>query len=767
MAWVRNRIVLLVLAYFGALGAVAVAERTVKITVRKSDAASQPATNGLRWKVATRPSTATQRAGTQPAQRSSLPPVVRRPAASRPAKAPPRGSAYAEPNNLYGAHLLVDDGLPGTRGQRHLVWAQHLVGRWGYAKTLFSGIDERTTGAAPGWEDYVRRCYAMELIPVIRLGGHWKDGAWIAPRYDKPGDYSAIAQAVRRVVEDLPRTDMCPLYIEVWNEPNLAVEWSGKPDAKEYADFFVQTAAAIRAIDDDRIRILNGGLATDPAWVELLCRANPEFVKSFDVWASHPYPHNRPPSLNHHDKTAPAGASQTIDAYLLELEVLRRHGRADVRVMITETGYDLGNSSFAVEGLPIIDEFNRADYMVRAFRDYWSKWPEVLAVMPFEFSNEAWERFDWVYPDSPIAEAGLPTHFHYQYAQVAGLAKPTDSRGAISGRLVIAKLGTPLSDARVTLYHEMRGATTDTLGGYILPRLKPGKYVVLADKPGFEAIQKKVAVVAGGNLVCDLVLEPEQTETLTGTVVSGDDGKPLSGVKISLEPGKLTATSDREGHYEFPACVPSQYTLRAVGRELLTYEGRLEVCINKRNQHNFAMGLDKAHSTENMISNAGFESGGGGAGKAGIGLGFEPLLPAEYREDAAAIAEKAAHGGRRAQQIRLHHAPVIRQITHYNTARAGRHYLAGAWVRVDTSDDRAEAWISLAACRNDGSVLEQVTVSPKRRVTPRSGAWTWLDVRLRAPAGSERISLNLHAQGLKGDAYFDDVHLSATNDGPN
>jgi len=62
----------------------------------------------------------------------------------------PANSSYALPNNFYGAHLLVDDGLPGTKGYNHLRWARHLVGRWGYAKTLVMGIDKNTRGPAQG-----------------------------------------------------------------------------------------------------------------------------------------------------------------------------------------------------------------------------------------------------------------------------------------------------------------------------------------------------------------------------------------------------------------------------------------------------------------------------------------------------------------------------------------------------------------------------------------------------------------------------------------
>lgn len=732
--------------------AVVQAERKVTVTVgRSSDAASRPAAGDGGQNL--------ERGGRRSRDRVIGPGGV---LAERASKRPPRGSAYAGPNNIYGAHLLVDDGLPGTKGHRHLQWARHLVGRWGYAKTLFGGIDANTKGAAPGWVDYVKRCYEFELIPVIRLAGHWTGNGWIAPQPDKPGDYSSMAEAVHRVVSDLPRSDLCPLYIEVWNEPNLPLEWSGKPNPQEYADFFVQVAEAIRDIGDDRIYILNGALSTDLSWVEKLCDANERFIDAFDVWSSHPYPHNRPPSINHHDKTAPPDAAHTIDSYLLETAILARRGRPGVPVMITETGYDLGNSAYAHEGHPIINEANRADYTVRAFRDHWSKWPEIIAVTPFEFSNEAWERFDWVYPASPTTEDGIPTQVHAQYAAVAALAKPTDRTGAVNGNVTVGKLGSPLEDVRVVVRHQLTGSASDLLGNYFLPDLRPGKYDIIADKPGFEEIEREVTVARGANTVLDLQLRPLETETLTGTVLSGDDGEPLEDVVLTLEPGGYEVKTDKRGRYEFEECVPTRYTLRATDRGRLTYDTPLQIELHKPNEHDFVLGDDKTRGRDNMMQNAGFEAGGGGAGKPEIALGYEPWPTASYRAGMCNLSERHAHTGRWSKEIEMRPDTLIRQITHYNTARPGTTYVAGAWVRTDTSDDDAAAWIGLTATRNDGSDVASASVPRGDRVTGRSERWQWLEVRLTAPEGAERLSVEMHAAGSRGSAYFDDLFLSPT-----
>lgn len=676
----------------------------------------------------------------------------------------PSGSSYALPNNYFGAHLLVGDGKPGSRGYRHLRWARHLVGRWGYAKTLFMNVDRQTQRPEPGWVDYINTCYQLELIPLIRLGGRMKNGQWLPPEPDAPGDYTSMAAAVRRVVEGFPRSDMCPLYIELWNEPNLNVEWAGRPNPKEYADFFVQAATAIRTIEDPRIRILNGGLATSPEWAEALCRANPEFIQSFDVWASHPYPQSHPPSVNFHDKTARPGTHLTIDSYLLELDVLRRLGRPDVRVMLTETGYDLGNSANA--SYPIIDEYNRADYIVRAFRDYWSKWPEVAAVFPFEFCNEGWERFDWVYPDSDMNEDGSPTRPHYQYTVVAALAKPTDTTGAINGTVTVAKLGSRLEGAKVSVHLQQMAALSDSMGNYFLPAMRPGKYRLFISKPGFAEVQQKVEVKRGENTVFDVALTAEELGSLHGVVRGGDDDKPLDHVEITLEPGEHSTTTDRRGRYEIKDVIPGRYTLKARAKGRHAYDARdVEVRADRESEHSFVLGERQAPDGENLLSNGGIEAGGGGGAKPGVALGFEPLRPPppEYRQGSTRISDRFVHTGRSSQEMDVRPDElIIRQITHYNTARPGTTYVAGAWVRIDTSDRDGQAWISLDATRNDGSVIHRI--ESKTRAAGRSREWIWLSASATAPAGAERLSLNLHTRGRSGSAWFDDVYLGVVKE---
>lgn len=355
----------------------------------------------------------------------------------------------ARTSSHYGIHTFVHDRCERNYIKYQLDKSLQLAGPNSYVKQLFYWITPQTTGPQSCWVDFVNEAYNRNLIPIVRLQGTHGGPYWNKPEPDAPGDYTSIAQAYRRVVEGLPRRDNRPLYVEIWNEPNLDIEWSGRPDPVEYAEFLVDVAAAIRAIGDPRIRILNGALSpggnyNNLAFIDGMATV-PGAMQAFDLWASHPYPGNHPPQYNIHDGTA-IYTDATIDSYKLELERLAAHGRTNVQVLLTETGYALGQNNFGFEGYPPISEENRADYIKRALRDYWAHWPEVLGVCPYELVDPKgdWWVWDFLYRDG--------TH-HWQYDSVAALDKtPVTAPGTlrIRFRATVAGSGTYYNSVSAT-----------------------------------------------------------------------------------------------------------------------------------------------------------------------------------------------------------------------------------------------------------------------------------------------------------------------------
>lgn len=332
-------------------------------------------------------------------------------------------------DNPYGIHTFVQDLCDEDYYiDFQLDKALELVGVGGHVKQLLYPVTASTTGPASCWVHFVNGAYDRRLVPLVRIQGEWAGDRWLKPQADGPGDYTTIAQAYKRLVEGLPCRDGHKLYVEIWNEPNLDVEWSsqsgpwGPADPYEYAHFMVDVAAAIRDLGDPRILILNGGLAPGGNYNNLDFIAAMASVdgamEAFDVWASHPYPTNHPPEYNIHDGTAQY-RDLTIDSYLLELEALASYGgRTGVEVMLTETGYALFDNTYGFEGYSTINESNRANYVKRAFRDYWLSWPEVVGVTPFELVDpySGTPYWDWLYPTTDIP--------HKQFEAVKALPKP-------------------------------------------------------------------------------------------------------------------------------------------------------------------------------------------------------------------------------------------------------------------------------------------------------------------------------------------------------
>jgi hypothetical protein len=325
-------------------------------------------------------------------------------------------AAGIQVHNPYGIHTMMHacQEAPGL----HLEGAKMLVGNGGYVKQLFYPIDSSTTGSSQCAINYVVEAYARNLIPILRLQGRF-NGVWQAPDPGPDGDYSEIAQAYANFVSGLPRRDTNPLYIEVWNEPDLWIEWSGAPNPVQYARFFMAVSQAIKQLGDARIRVINGALTPgNTAFLDQMLRV-PGFKDAFDVWSSHCYPYNHPDSYNNHNGSARYG-TYTIDCYTQELALINNYGRTNVKVMLTESGYELGNNTFGFEGFSPVNETNRAAYISGAFSTYWQNWPEVVAVTPFQLSDSSghWVNFDWVYPYSPYPK-------HPQFDAVAALPKPT------------------------------------------------------------------------------------------------------------------------------------------------------------------------------------------------------------------------------------------------------------------------------------------------------------------------------------------------------
>lgn len=426
--------------------------------------------------------------------------------------------ATAEERNVHGIKtVLPPDSTQQTAKQ--LGWVRAMVGSGGHVSQPFSPVGQASPTASDQAIAFVNQAYALGLDPIISLEGEFANGTACGPRglegWQPPvpdasnaprPSYRAEAAGFARFVAGLPKADGRTLYIQVWNEPNLDYMWGGAADPARYARFFVDVSKAIRELGDPRVKVLNAALAPEGdvdnlTFIERAIAADPDYLRAFDVWASHPYPHNQPPANNLHDGTALAGSRYTIDAYLLELDVLRRYGldTSKLQVVLTETGYELKDNWYPE--YPVVNEENRADYIRQAFDQYWSRWPEVLAVTPFELADThgSWRQYDWIWSSSGVDAQGLPTQPHLQYARML------PNVGIVRGRVTDDR-GKPLRGATVTTDTNGHRAVTLGDGSFILLAY-PGTYQLTASKSGYLSVGgSTVAVTNDGAAAADFAL---------------------------------------------------------------------------------------------------------------------------------------------------------------------------------------------------------------------------------------------------------------------
>ncbi len=442
-----------------------------------------------------------------------------------------RWSDLPAPSNRpgrYGIHTLVQDIMDLPHINAQLDWARALGGPGSYVKELLYPITPATAGPQQSWIDFVSAAYARDLIPVLRLQGVYSPEAvhWEKPPVDKDGSYRSIAAAFQQVVAGLPRRPGQPLYIEIWNEPNLDFEWGGASDPTEYARFFLAVSEAIRALKDPNVVIMNGALSPGGNhfhlnFLDAMFKAVPAAAYAFDVWASHPYAGNHPPDYNED--------YYSVRGYQWELTRLGRYRDVrNLKVMATEAGYALGNHDDP--RFPPIDEASRAAYTRKAFEDYWTKDDRLLAVMPFELSSpfNEWPAFDWVFSSSSTRGDGSPDRSHQVYDTVRDLPRqaptlvitfrlsaprsqgsyqptmevsiPTGTvslkaeavtvtdlkdAGVVSGRVILSGRGTA---AGATVSMGDQSVRTAADGSYQMAA-QPGSHILTITAPGYRTVQ--------------------------------------------------------------------------------------------------------------------------------------------------------------------------------------------------------------------------------------------------------------------------------------
>ena len=273
-------------------------------------------------------------------------------------------------------------------------------------------------GAARGVYDWTKTdrlmdqvdAYGLHIIARVGVQPAWAGGNF--PEIGPPDDYHDFADFVGALARRYQgRIDA----YQIWNEPNLAREWGGRPpDAVAYTRLLKLAYHAIKSVDG-RAYVISAGLAPTSRWDDV---AVPDtvFLQSmydagaapyFDLLGAHGAGYKAPPetppetvaqdpTLNHHDPSPPELRRIYCFRHVKDVRgVMVANGDADKRVALLEFGWTTDSRPGSPYAWHAVTSQQQADYLVRAYQYAKAHWQPWIAVMSLIYMPDAqWDAND-------------------------------------------------------------------------------------------------------------------------------------------------------------------------------------------------------------------------------------------------------------------------------------------------------------------------------------------------------------------------------------
>ena len=153
---------------------------------------------------------------------------------------------------------------------------------------------------------------------------------------------------------------------------------------------------------------------------------------------------------------------------------------------------------------------------------------------------------------------------------LAASIQPFGDLGVVSGTVIDGDTGAPLSGVSVTLSGAAQlSAVTDSSGSFLVDNLISGRYDIVLDLEGFQALSSSFQIQSGteiryGTLQMLRGSTPSPYATVTGRLTRADTGAPLAQVRIFVADVEKAVT-DAEGKYQITSISPGTVSLRAEG----------------------------------------------------------------------------------------------------------------------------------------------------------------------------------------------------------
>jgi hypothetical protein len=262
-------------------------------------------------------------------------------------------------------------------------------------------------GAGPGIYDWsysdrmMDQVDAHELNIIARVGvqPEWAGGDY--PDVGPPDDYQDFISFLSALVSRYQgRVDA----YQIWNEPNLAREWGGRPpNPAEYTEMLKMAYQTVKAIDPDAT-VISAGLAPTTRWDDV---AMPDTVfiqgmydagaaPHFDLLGAHGAgykvsPETSPdvvasdPALNNHDPSSEELKRIYCFRHIEDVRaVMLANGDGDKRIALLEFGWTTDPRAHSPYRWHAVTDGQQADYLVRAFQyasEHWRPWIAVMSLI--------------------------------------------------------------------------------------------------------------------------------------------------------------------------------------------------------------------------------------------------------------------------------------------------------------------------------------------------------------------------------------------------
>ncbi len=275
--------------------------------------------------------------------------------------------------------------------------------------------DRRNPGRTrDAWEKYdaiFAEAARLGLEPIVRIDRspdwarpqalampEWRAGFARNPNSTGPPDrYADYAEFLGRVAGRYRGTVR---FFQVWNEPNLAYEWSWQtPDPVRFAELLRLSAAALRQANPEAV-VLFPSLAptdgldstaplSDLAYLDRIYAAGA--APDFDILSAQAYGLGQPPDEHRYVRirrladwswTQPVDTRIDVSRLPLLREVMERNGDAGTPVWISEFGYNSAPEGVPNRTLwgPPVSEDQKAAFLVGQMERARREWPWVGAM---------------------------------------------------------------------------------------------------------------------------------------------------------------------------------------------------------------------------------------------------------------------------------------------------------------------------------------------------------------------------------------------------